>query len=71
MMAFTKRVIPSLVVSSDVFTISLMISDEQGALPFFMLFNGATVSSFAVNWTDPRTISTGGRLFIYLFILFL
>ena len=62
MMAYTKRVIASLLVSSDAFTISLIISDEQGALPFFMLFNGATVSSFAVNWAGPRTISTGGRL---------
>ena len=43
MMAFTKRVIASLLVSSDAFPISLIISDEQGVLPFFMLFKGATV----------------------------
>ena len=62
MMTLTKRVIASLLVSIDAFTISLIISDEQGSLPFFMLFNGATVSSSAVNWAGPRTISTGGRL---------
>ena len=39
MMVFTKRVIASLLVSSDAFTISLIDSDEQRALPFSMLFN--------------------------------
>ena len=62
MMAFFKRVITSLLVSGDAFTISLTVSDEQGALLFFILFNGATVSSFAVNGAGPRTESTGGRL---------
>ena len=62
MMPFTKRVIASLLFSSDAFTILLLISDEQGDLPFFMLFNGATVSSFHINGAGPRTVSTGGRL---------
>ena len=70
MMAFTKRVIASLLVSNDVptqtmvltQTILLIISDEQGALSFFMLFNGATVSSFAINGAGPKTVSTGCRL---------
>ena len=62
MMAPTKRAIASLLVSSDTFTISLIISGEQEALLFFILVNGATVSSFAVNWAGPITTSTGGRL---------
>ena len=62
MMAFFKRVIASLLVSCDAFTISLIVSGEQGALPFFILFNRATVSSFAINGAGPRTVSTGGRL---------
>ena len=62
MMAFAKRMIASLLVSSDAFTISLVSSDEPGALPFFMLFNAAAVPSFASNEANPRAVLTGGRL---------
>ena len=51
-----------LLVCSHAFTISLIVSDEQRALPFFILFNGATESSFAINGAGPRAILTGGRL---------
>ena len=44
MMVFTKRVIVSLLVSSDAFTISLIDSDQQRALQFSMLFNAILLS---------------------------
>ena len=48
MMAFAKRVISSLLVSSDASTISLIMSDEPGALPFFMLFIAAIYLSICL-----------------------
>ena len=62
MMAFFERVIISLLVSGDAFTISLIVSDELRALPFLILFNEAILSSFAISGVGPKAVSTGGRL---------
>ena len=62
MMRFFKRVNASLLVYGDAFTISLIVLDGQGALPFLMLFNGARVYFFAINGAGPRIVSTRGRL---------